>query len=80
MNNLEERFAKADKEFHELILWAIEEEEKITQHLKRKGVQIGLDTNQESYAPIRREYYRRILKIFDKYELSHKPNFDKWIR
>lgn len=78
--SLETRFQKADSEFYKLGKWRITETEKIIHELKSKGEVFGLDGDIEELNFIRKEYYRRILEIFDKYELPNKPNFDKWLR
>ena len=71
---LEERWRKADVEYHELIKSEWAEIEKVTAELKRTGkYRHGLDTNREAYAPIHEEYKRRALALFDKYDLPNKP-------
>ena len=71
---LDERWQKANEEYRSLIKWSIVETEKITEQLKQTGkFQYGLDTNREAYAPIHEEYKRRILELFDKYDLPNKP-------
>ncbi len=70
---LEERKLAADAEYRKLIKWAIQESDKVSKRLKAEGVSQGLDTNREAYAPIHEEYKRRILELFDKYDLPNKP-------
>ena len=71
---LQERWRKANAEYEELKKWANAESEKVTVELKRTGeYEHGLDTNREAYAPIHEEYKRRILALFDKYDLPNKP-------
>ena len=38
-----------------------------------EGILPGLDTNREVYEPIHEEYKRRVLALFDKYDLPGKP-------
>ena len=73
-NSLSERLRKANAEFEELKRWAINETEKIQIRLKKEGIRPGLDTNREAYAFIHEEYKRRLLALFDKYDLPNKPN------
>ncbi|MBR5912942.1 MAG: hypothetical protein IKZ58_01055 [Selenomonadaceae bacterium] len=68
------RYQKANEEFHKLIKWALDEEEKITNELVASGKYvIGLDTNRAAYEPINSELKRRVLELFDKYDLPNKP-------
>lgn len=70
---LEERLQKANEEYQVLTKWANEESKKAHAKLKAEGVRMGLDTNREVYAPIHEEYKRRVLNLFDKYDLPNKP-------
>ena len=70
---LEARLQKANEEYQLLTKWANEESEKVHAKLKTEGVLMGLDTNREAYAPIHEEYKRRVLELFDKYNLPNKP-------
>ncbi len=70
---LEERWRKANEEYRALIKWSNDEAEKISRQLELEGAIQGLDTNREAYAPVHEEYKRRLLALFDKYELPNKP-------
>lgn len=77
---LDERYKKAEQEFKEIAEWRWSEEEKKIQRLKSEGKALGLDGCSEEFAPIRQECIRKILEIYDKYELPNKPNFDRWLK
>lgn len=70
---LEERWQKANEEYRALIKWSNDEAERISRQLESEGILQGLDTNREAYAPIHEEYKRRLLALFDKYDLPNKP-------
>ena len=74
VESLEERLQRANEEYRALIKWAIEESDKVSKKLKSEGAIQGLDTNRDVYAPVHEEYERRMLAIFDKYNLPNKPN------
>jgi len=62
---------KAQKEFKEVIQWVLEEEDKVTNQLKKEGKYIGgLDTNHDDYAYIYKERDIRIAKIKEKYNIN----------
>ena len=70
---LQERRRKADEEYIALMRWANEEADKIYEKLKAEGAPHGLDVNREAFAPLDAEYKRRLLALFDKYDLPNKP-------
>ena len=75
-NDLEERKRRANEEFQLLLKWANEESDKVTSRLKAEGTYIeGLDTNQKAYLPVQAEFKRKVLELFDKYDLPNKPNW-----
>ncbi|MCD8067755.1 MAG: hypothetical protein LUE87_02465 [Lachnospiraceae bacterium] len=64
MNNRE----KAQQEWELVLKEAIEEENEITERLKREGKWIGgLDTNSEEYKPVNEKLKRRLKEIQEKY-------------
>lgn len=73
-NSLKERYAQADIEREKLSEWYDSECEKIETELKNSGKYVvGLDTNRSAFAPIKEEYQRRFLELYDKYDLPNKP-------
>lgn len=72
-DNLEVRYKKANDEWHKLIEWSIKEKDKISRRLCREGTPLGLDTNREEYEPVNKEFKRRTLALYDKYDLPNKP-------
>lgn len=72
---LEERRKKADKEYHELLKWIVDEEKKISRDLSNSDKTRGLDTNRETYTALREEFRRRLFALYDKYNLPNKPNW-----
>jgi len=77
--SLEYRIQKAEGEFHQLGEWRIAEVEKVICALESQGKFLGLDGDVKEINLIRKEYYKRVLEIFDKYDLPNRPNFDKWL-
>ncbi len=71
MNDLEERKEKANEEYRELIRWAIREEEKVVEQLKKEGAVMGLDGHQERFAYIREYEKKRLKEIIAKYDLPY---------
>ena len=69
-DDLEERKRKANEEFHELIKWANDEEDKVSERLDKEGAVRALDTNREAYAYIQEIFKKRIKEIAEKYDLS----------
>ena len=72
-DDLKERWRQANIEYRELIQWYIAEADKIYEKLKAEGARGGLDTDREAFAPLNAEYKRRLLALFDKYDLPNKP-------
>ncbi len=70
---LEERWQKANEEYHSLIKWANAESEKIYNCLKSEGKILGLDSCPEEFTHLHEELNRRVLALFDKYDLPGKP-------
>ena len=73
-DDLEERKRKANEEFHELIKWANDEEDKVSERLDKEGAVRALDTNREAYAYIQETFKKRIKEIAEKYDLPYKVN------
>lgn len=59
---------EAQREFEEILDWAIAEEDKISEELRAEGKLFGLDTNSERYKPIAEERNRRIRELQKRYE------------
>lgn len=73
-DSLEERYAKAEVEREKLSEWFNSECRKIETELKKSGKYVvGLDTNRSAFEPIKKEYQRRFLELYDKYDLPNKP-------
>ena len=68
MTKIEERAQALSKELRELVIWEINEDDKIVARLKAEGKVLGLDGYPEEFAPIRRERERRLAEIFERYK------------
>ena len=75
MSDLEKREAKANEEYQELLAWAINEEDKVVEQLKKEGAVMGLDGHQERFAYINKAVKEGMKKIIFKYDL---PNKAQW--
>ena len=75
---LDERYAKADIERDKLRDWFNKECDSLVSELKRTGKYVpGLDTNRKAFAPLKKEYIKRFLALYDKYDLPNKPKFEE---
>ena len=63
---------KAQEEWMDVLRWATEESFKVMARLKKEGIPGGLDTDQEHYAYIHQETYRRLDEIRGKYGIKPK--------
>ena len=58
----------AQEEWNQVLQWAHDETEKVTQELRSKGRLVCLDTNKESYKYIHDKVNQRLKEIQEKYK------------
>ena len=72
---LEERKKLANKEYKKVREWLIEDGKKRLGELEEKGSFHGFTSEREVCKELYREFAKKCLEIFDKYDLPNKPKF-----
>lgn len=63
----DERVEVSNRKWKELLEWRSEKSEEIYEHLKKRGIVLGLDGNVPEYEALKKEFYKRFDALKEKY-------------